>query len=231
MSKRRRLTGEERRESILTAARRVFAERGFPGTTTKALAEAAGVSEALLFKHYPSKEALYTAMLASYEVETSSDGGPPTRPAEVSTASLVRTVHGFYSRMIEKQGQPAGFDDAILARLMFRSLTEDAEFARSFLRRVSSRLVARLEECVPAAVEAGDLVADIGHHALLGWFTHHLGVTLLLHHLPDPPAVPYGVSRPVLVEQAVRFALRGIGLKEEAIRQHYRPEEWADPRP
>src|SRR5262249_44068259 len=65
MGRRRRLRGEERRESILRAARRVFAERGFSGTTTRALAEAAGVSEALLFQHFPSKEALYAAMLAA----------------------------------------------------------------------------------------------------------------------------------------------------------------------
>jgi hypothetical protein len=49
---------------------------------------------------------------------------------------------------------------------------------------------------------------------------------LLLNHLADPPTVDYGVSRTTLIEQAVRFALRGIGLKEEAIQRHYHPEQW-----
>ncbi len=61
-----RLSAEERRESILTAARKVFAEGGFRGTTNRGLAEAAGVSEALLFQHFPDKEALYTAMHSTF---------------------------------------------------------------------------------------------------------------------------------------------------------------------
>src|SRR5260221_8455969 len=58
----KKLTGEERRAAIIKAVRQVFAEKGFDGTTTRELAEAAGVSEALLFKHFPNKEALFSAM-------------------------------------------------------------------------------------------------------------------------------------------------------------------------
>ncbi len=57
-----RLSSEDRRQAIIRAVRRVFSEKGFHGTTTRELAEAAGVSEALLFKHFPNKEALYSAM-------------------------------------------------------------------------------------------------------------------------------------------------------------------------
>jgi len=58
-----KLSSEERRSAIIHAVRRVFAEKGFHGTTTRELALAAGVSEALLFKHFPNKEALFSAML------------------------------------------------------------------------------------------------------------------------------------------------------------------------
>ncbi|HPP54397.1 MAG TPA: helix-turn-helix domain-containing protein, partial [Thermoguttaceae bacterium] len=61
----RKMSGPQRREAIIQAARKVFVEKGFHGTTSKQLAEAAGVSEALLFKHFPSKEALYRAILTS----------------------------------------------------------------------------------------------------------------------------------------------------------------------
>jgi AcrR family transcriptional regulator len=231
MGERRRLTGQERRESILRAARRVFAENGFRGTTTRALAEAAGVSEALLFKHFPSKEALYGAMLATYTGESDPDGFRDLMALPPSTATLVRVVHSFYARLIEKRGQPPGVDDAILARLMAHSLTEDGEFARLFLRKVSSRLVFRLEACLPAAAAAGDLDDGSGPHQLTCWFTHHLAVTLLQYHLADQPVIDYGVPKATLVEQAVRFALRGIGLKPEAIRREYHPEEWDGSRP
>jgi AcrR family transcriptional regulator len=227
MEQKRRLTGTARRESILRAVRRVFAENGFRGTTTKALAEAAGVSEALLFKHFPSKEAIFEAMQASYARENSSDAFRELLDMQPSTALLVRLVHGFYAGLVEGRDQPHGSDNATLARLMFRSITEDGEFARMFLRRVASNLVAKLEECTRAAAEAGDLEGTLVPANLSAWFTHHLGVFLLLSHLPDPPALDYGVPRATLVTQAVRFALRGIGLNEEAIRRCYQPEKWA----
>src|ERR1700730_6037175 len=60
-----KLSSEERRAAIIRAVRRAFAEKGFHGTTTRELAEAAGVSDGLLFKHFPNKEAIYAAMLVS----------------------------------------------------------------------------------------------------------------------------------------------------------------------
>ena len=58
-----RLPSKERRQAIVTAVKGTFAAKGFDGTTTRELARAAGVSEALLYKHFPSKESLYGAML------------------------------------------------------------------------------------------------------------------------------------------------------------------------
>ena len=60
-----KLSGDERRAAIIKAVKRVFAEKGFDGTTTRELADAAGVSEALLFKHFPNKEALFWAVQLS----------------------------------------------------------------------------------------------------------------------------------------------------------------------
>jgi AcrR family transcriptional regulator len=60
-----KLTSGERKAAIVKAVRHTFAEKGFHGTTTRELADVAGVSEALLFKHFPNKEALYAAMQVS----------------------------------------------------------------------------------------------------------------------------------------------------------------------
>ncbi len=53
-----------RQASLIAAATSLFAARGFRGTRTKEIATAAGVSEALLFKYFPTKRALYGAILA-----------------------------------------------------------------------------------------------------------------------------------------------------------------------
>ena len=59
-----RISGKARREGIITSAASLFAEKGFNGTKTREIAARAGVSEALIFKHFPSKEDLYAAILA-----------------------------------------------------------------------------------------------------------------------------------------------------------------------
>jgi AcrR family transcriptional regulator len=59
--KRTRLRAEERREKILEAARRVFLESGFAGARTRRIAEEAGITEALLYRFYPSKTEIFRA--------------------------------------------------------------------------------------------------------------------------------------------------------------------------
>jgi TetR/AcrR family transcriptional regulator len=61
--KRERLTSEERKAKIIDAALTLFAEKGFNGTKTKEIAEAAGTSEPLIFWHFKSKEDIYREAL------------------------------------------------------------------------------------------------------------------------------------------------------------------------
>ena len=57
-----RMTGEERKGSILKAVRKLFSDKGFRGVTCRELATAAGISEALLFRHFPNKEVRWTPL-------------------------------------------------------------------------------------------------------------------------------------------------------------------------
>src|SRR5919206_5186733 len=58
-----RMAAEERRLQIIRVAMRLFSERGFRGTTTKEIAAAAGVSAAIIFRHFATKDELYTAIV------------------------------------------------------------------------------------------------------------------------------------------------------------------------
>jgi AcrR family transcriptional regulator len=60
-----RLTALQRREQIVTVATGLFARQGYQKMTTRLLAESCGVSEAALYRYFPSKSALYTAVLKS----------------------------------------------------------------------------------------------------------------------------------------------------------------------
>jgi AcrR family transcriptional regulator len=58
-----RMTAADRRGQILRGAMELFAEKGFRGATTREIARHLGISEALMFKYFPSKEALYRAII------------------------------------------------------------------------------------------------------------------------------------------------------------------------
>ncbi len=60
-----RMKAEERRRQLVRAAIDTFARHGFGGTRTKDIASTAGVSEAILFQHFATKEDLYCAILDS----------------------------------------------------------------------------------------------------------------------------------------------------------------------
>jgi AcrR family transcriptional regulator len=213
-----KMSGEQRRAAIVATARRVFVERGFDRTTTRALADAAGVSEALLFKHFPSKEALYRAIQLSCFNEEGTKIAERIESLEPSTSSLVFLVQGLVSHVLGGKGDD---DKRAFLRLVLRSLMDEGEFARLAIQGGPCHWVQKVEESIRAARAAGDMVDGPYSTSLGGWCAHQLIAGMGMHFLPADPAVDYGVSRGELIEQVTWFCLRGMGLKEEAIRRWY----------
>jgi AcrR family transcriptional regulator len=58
-----RMTAKDRREQIIEVAVRLFSQKGFRGATTKEIAFAAGVNEAIIFRHFATKNELYAAII------------------------------------------------------------------------------------------------------------------------------------------------------------------------
>ena len=142
---------------------------------------------------------------------------------EPGAGTLVVMVHFMVTRVVD--GCNSGDDElAIQNRLMLRSLAEDGEFARLALRGLAEHWIPKVGECLNAAALAGDALAGPVDHTSAGWFAHHLPAIIMTHLLPAKPVVDYGLPRDKLVEQAVWFILRGMGLKEEVIKRHYNPK-------
>ena len=57
------MTAQERREDVLRLAVAEFAKRGWQGTSTEDVARAAGISQPYLFKMFPTKKALFIALV------------------------------------------------------------------------------------------------------------------------------------------------------------------------
>jgi AcrR family transcriptional regulator len=213
----KKLSGDERRASIVKAVRHLFADRGFKGTTTRAMAAAAGVSEALLYRHFPTKEALFAAIRESFLCERNLEWLERLLRERPSTAVLVRLVHSMAAAVTRDACDPG--EGSIPLRLIIRSLAEDGEFARLMFQNKATDWAAKVEECLAAAVAAGDAVEGPVPRELASWFSFHLATMVMVQFLPSPPAVTYGPPGPELADRVAWFALRGMGVKEEAIRR------------
>src|SRR4030081_1296341 len=122
-----RMTSDLRRQLIRGAAKRCFARNCFAGTTTKSVAAAAAISEGLLFKHFPSKAALYAEILAE-ECEADPDLAH-LLGLEPSTGTLVELVRAMVRHFMQISDVPDE-QEAQRLRLMTTSHLDDGEFAR-----------------------------------------------------------------------------------------------------
>jgi AcrR family transcriptional regulator len=211
-----RMTSDLRRQLILGAAKRCFARNGFAGTTTKSVAAAAAISEGLLFKHFPSKAALYAEILAE-ECEADPDLAH-LLGQEPSTATLVELVRGMVGHFVNISNG-SDQEEAQRLRFMAASHLEDGEFARLLYGKIADLIGPTFVTSLERAIQAGD-AAEIGGEPLnLFWFAHHTVLTAALTRLPVTPCLEYG-DAVVLERQLCQFILRGIGLSEAAIASH-----------
>ena len=221
MVKGSRLSAQERRISILLAAIPLFAKNGFNGTTTKQIAAAARVSEALIYRHFPSKESIYMELkdfccIKKDEVTSQIERLTP------STSTLVHAIYFLVSVIfIGEENENLSHKD--MHRLMANSYLEDGGFARLFIEENVQIWVPILSKCFDAAKAAGDVIEPWIDSRCSWWFAHHLAVALGFLNLPREPVIQYGVTRESLLDQAVRFCLRGMGLTDAAIKTHYNP--------
>ena len=92
------MTGQERRQQLLDIGRRLFAERGFEGTSIEEIAAQAGVSKPVVYEHFGGKEGLY-AVVVDREVERLTtmttmlfEGGHSRPKFEAAAVTLLRYI-------------------------------------------------------------------------------------------------------------------------------------------
>jgi len=214
------MTSDLRRQLILGAARRCFARNGFAGTTTKSVAAAAAISEGLLFKHFPSKAALYAEILAE-ECEADPELAH-LLGQEPSTGTLVELMKGMVRHFMQITEAPDD-EEAQRLRLMTTSHLDDGEFARLLYAKIADLIGTVFVASLDRAVASGDASRIGGEPLNLFWFAHHTVPMAALSRLPAIPCLTYGNASDV-ERQLCEFLLRGIGLNETAIASHLDPE-------
>lgn len=214
VNKRIRLPARERRAVILGKARAIFAQSGYEAARTQDIARESGVSEALMYRHFPSKEVLYRAVLrdvirdqdASYE---------KLSLQEFNGRALIRNLRAYFSIVVD----PAEVRIREGFRLLLASLVGDTGFATLVYRRANRLMQHRITAAMQQARAAGEIVGREISVRNTSLFTEHVG-TVLNVLATKAERSPYEGSTEELVRDAVWFCCRAVGFTDEAIERH-----------
>jgi len=174
-----RMHAEQRRQHFIEAALHLFSTRGFRGTTTKAIAEAAGVSEGLLFRHFSTKEDLYAAILQEKARQAGLDARIEALRRHARRDDDARLVHELVRTILDNYRRDPDFE-----RLMLHAALEGHELATASERLFGRPALTFLQEYVARRQTAGVLRAGdpallafalVALPAYFGLVTHLLG--------------------------------------------------------
>jgi len=143
-----RLSASDRRQQIVQVAQRLFARKGFQGTTTREIAQAAGVNEALLFRHFENKEALYWTVIE----ELCSARGRRQRISGIlnSGGSDFEVFQSLALDVLKRDPRDAEF-----TRLLWFSALENHRLANRFFRTFVASYYEALAEFIRARIAQG----------------------------------------------------------------------------
>ncbi len=169
------MTGDERREQIIQTAVELFSVNGFNGTTTKKIAAAAGISEAMVFRHFASKDELYEAILHSKVCE----GGEHQFPWEGNSLLIKAMEEGddhqvFFVLALHALDKHQA--DSRFLRLLFYSALEDHELAERFVLDFIAGLYDFIGSYIEKRQKAGamrNVNPRIVVRAFMGMLIHH----------------------------------------------------------
>ena len=196
--KRKRLTADERRTRTLDLVTEVFAEKGLARTTTAELAEAAGVSQAMLFKLFGDKRGIYVALI-DREVSEGDELFPQDAADACDDELFFGTIAEAFLRRLEER--PA------FVRLFLHSALEGEEFLELFHEARSLKILGFIAKYIRRRIREKAFrrvdpdVAALGFMGML--FQHALAKQVF--RLPG-----YSPTRKAVARTFVELTLRGL---------------------
>jgi len=195
-----RLSAQERRAAIVTAAVRLFSEKGFRGTTTRELAASVGVSEPVLYQHFATKKDLYAAIIDAKSNEITQISEQLQSWIESSDDK------GFFSCLANvildwHEQNPAWL------RLFLFSALERHEMADLFYERRAQGFYHVIASYIERRISQGafrPMNPEFVAHAFTGMVAHH-GLERVVYRREFP-----GVDRDATVTGMVDIFLQGL---------------------
>ena len=198
------MAGEERRLQIVRVAVRLFSQRGFRGTTTKEIAQAAGVSEAMVFRHFATKEELYAAILD----HKACAGGFEDPCALVSDAVQRKDDRAVFETLATAALQHHE-NDREFHRLVLYSALEGHELAQMFWERTVLQFYEFLGGYIRERQREGafrEVEPRIVVRAFIGMLIHHS----LNNNLWDPERRLLNISNERAASEFTEILLKGL---------------------
>lgn len=217
-----RMAAEDRRLQIALTAMRLFSERGFRGTTTKEIAQAAGVSEAIIFRHFATKEDLYSAIIdlkscAGFAAGLAADADHAACP------QVIEEFRGLVGEAMQARDDRAVFEGLALAmlehhqsdkemlRLLLYSALEGHQLAQMFWDRNVRELYDFLGGYIRSRQREGafrDCDPLLVVRAFTGAVTHHSLNSILWER--DPARRIVNVPNEQAAREFTEILLRGV---------------------
>ena len=205
-----RMSAEGRKLQILSVAVRLFSQRGFGGTTTKEIAQAAGVSEAMVFRHFATKQELYSAIL-----DHKACSGDSLNPEEmVAEALKQKDDRGVFEKLAYGALQHHEVDPEF-QRLLLHSALEGHELAEMFFEKFILRVYELLGAYIAERQRDGALVKidpAIVIRSFIGMIIHHS----LNNNLWDPNRRLLKISNQDAAKHFTDILLHGISSPDDA---------------
>ena len=161
--KRKRMKADERRQEIIRAAMEVFARNGFGGSTTREIAENAGISEAMIYSHFRNKQELYAAIIDEKLQESEPLYYPLDAMRNKDDPRVFTTIVENYLRRHS--------EDTTFLRLLLFSALEGHELASMFVAGPVRKFFEFLAEYIGERIEEGafkPVNPEISSRCLLG---------------------------------------------------------------
>jgi TetR/AcrR family transcriptional regulator len=164
-----RIPAGERRQQILELATELFARQGYQGTTTRQIAQQVHVNEAIIFRHFPTKEELYWAVI---ENQIRVRGGRARLEARLAAGGSDRELLTAIAEELLSR-------DVTLSRLLLYTALENHELTHRFFRTHVAQYLELLADYVRRGIAEGrfrDVDPLLAARGFLGMVWYHFQI-------------------------------------------------------
>jgi TetR/AcrR family transcriptional regulator len=193
----------DRRQQLLETALDFFSRKGFEGATTKEIAAAAGVTEAIIFRHFPNKQALYKAVLDYTAHASNLEGWLAETKACMERNDDAGMLRSIANNILKSYRTDPRFERVVLFAALEgheAGLAHHHQLALPVFELLRGYIVRRQRQGAFLGYNPGAII-----EAIAGMTTHYAMMTQLFGYTP-----PSGLSDEKAIETFTRIVMSGV---------------------